>query len=247
MNGIHIPEPQSEPSARRPRFSLFTLLLLTSITALSITVGLLWREVKPLRVENKRLHEERGTLMIDDPTKLQAIKIPDRFAGEGRESYRIFVPKGSLYWAFVVVNDIAKEGYPQVERYPMRYSVLGSGTNLPLHGRLEPGEHVLTIRTVRRSSDQSDIQLIVDGLDASAHTPADRWPTVVPETYAVFGGGVQQETTPADASGRLVLLRRRIMAISDESLHVSYTTPEPNFALDGVMVWIEPDPERTKD
>lgn len=170
MNGIHIPEPQSEPSARRPRFSLFTLLLLTSITALSITVGLLWREVKPLRVENKRLHEERGTLMIDDPTKLQAIKIPDRFAGEGRVSYRIFVPKGSLYWAFVVVNDIAKEGYPQVERYPMRYSVLGSGTNLPLHGRLEPGEHVLTIRTVRRSSDQSDIQLIVDGLWTHRHT-----------------------------------------------------------------------------
>jgi hypothetical protein len=100
---------------RFPRFSLLTLLFLTAIAALSITVIVLWREVGPLRAENKRLHEERGTLMVDDPTRLHAIKIPSRFAGEGRESYRIFVPKDSLYWAFVAVNDIPKERLPRAQ------------------------------------------------------------------------------------------------------------------------------------
>ena len=218
---------QSQLPTGLPRFSLRTLLFLTAIAALAITVTVLWRELKPLRAENKRLNEERGTLMFDDPARLHSIRIPDRFAGEGRESYRIFVPKDSLYWAFVVVNDIPKDGYPKLQRFPPRDSTLGSGTNLPLFARLEPGEHVLTTRTVRRGANRSDIQLIVDGLDATANTTADRWPTIVPETYAVFGNGVEGRTTPADASGLLVLRRRRIIGVSEVSLNVSYSTPEP--------------------
>jgi hypothetical protein len=242
MRGNTRPDSRPEPTSRRPRFSLLTQLFVTAIIALSITVALLWREVGPLRAENKLLHEERGTLMVDDPSKLHAIKIPDRFAGEGRESYRIFVPEDALYWAFVVVNDIPKTGFPKIERYPERYSVVGSGVNLPLHGRLEPGEHVLTIRTVRRGSARSDVQLIVDSFDASANTPADRWPTVTPDTYQVFRDGVEGVTTPADASGRLVLVRRRIIGVSEDSLNVTYTVPEPDFPLDGLIMWIEPDP-----
>jgi hypothetical protein len=242
MCGSDFPDQLTHSPTRLPRFSLLTLLLLTSIAALSLTLVLLWREVQPLRVANKRLNEERGALMIEDPSALQAIRIPGRFAGEGRECYRIFVPKNSLYWAFVVVNDIPKQGYPKVQRYPEKYSMLGSGTNMPLHGRLEPGEHVLTIRKVRRGANRSDIQLIIDGLYASAQTPAHRWPTVEPETYRAFGEGVKGETTAADPSGRLVLHRRRLMGVSEESLNVSYTMREPDRVLDGVMVWIEPDP-----
>ena len=92
-----IPELLSNLRIRRPRFSLFTLLLVMTVVALTITVILLWREVGPLRAENKRLNEERGTLMLRDRSTFQAIRIPSRFTGEGRESYRVFVPEDSLY------------------------------------------------------------------------------------------------------------------------------------------------------
>jgi hypothetical protein len=245
MDGSDQPETPTQTTRRWPSFSLLTLLLLTAIAALAITVTLLWREIGPLRADNKRLHEERGTLMVEDRSRLHAIKIPDRFAGEGRESYRIFVPENSRYWAFVVVNNIPKEGYPQLKRYPDKHGILGSGTNLPLFGRLEPGEHVLTLRTMRYSATKADVKLIIDGLDASANTPTDRWPTVVPETYSVFGDGVKGETTRADDSGRLVLKRHRIQAVSSEGLHASFSRRhEPDYNLDGVMVWIEPAPDK---
>jgi hypothetical protein len=247
MTATGIPNLLSRLRFRLPRFSLFTLLLVMTVIALSLTVVLLWREVGPLRAENKRLNEERGTLMLRDRSTLQAIRIPSRFAGEGRESYRVFVPEDSLYWVFVVVNDIPKQGYPSFERYPEHYSILGSGTSLPLFGRLEPGEHVVTIREVRRGPTKAVIQLIVDRLDVSANTPSDRWPTVVPETYCSFGDGVEGSTTPVDDTGRLVLRRRRIMGVTEESLNVSFAMVEPDYPLDGLMAWIEPDPGVNKE
>jgi hypothetical protein len=227
--------------SRRLRVSLFGLLLFFAIVALSITVAVQWRELKPLRAENKRLNEERGTLMVEDRSRVHAIKIPARFAGEGRDSFRIFVPEGAVYWAFVVVNDIPKDGYPKFKNFPQKYNMLGSGTDLPLHARLDPGEHVLSIRTVSMGPKRSDIQLIVDFLDATANTKPDRWPSVIPETYNNFGNEIRSETTPADDSGRLVLQRHRIEATSSDGMFHSFMTPDPDYPLDGVMVWIEPD------
>jgi hypothetical protein len=119
--------------------------------------------------------------------------------------------------------------------------VLGSGTNLLLHARLDPGEHVLTIRNVRHGN-QRDVQLICDGLDATANTAANRWPTVAPKTYNVFGEGVRSQTTPADRTGRLVLQRRRLQATSPNVVDVSFSIPEPDYPLDGLLLWTERDP-----
>jgi len=232
----------ASPSARprRPRLSLLGLLMVVALAALSITVWMQWRELKPLRAENKKLNEERGTLVIEDRSKLNAIKIPDRFAGEGRTSYRVFVPEGQLYWVFCVVNDIPKDGYPELKRFPDKIGILGSGTNLPLFGRLDPGEHVVSVKTVRRGK-RSDISLMVDFLDASANTKEDVWPTGTPDTYSVFGDGVKSKTATTDASGKLVLLRRRIQAVAESAIYNSFATVEPDIPLDGVMLWIEPD------
>jgi hypothetical protein len=48
------------PSSRgwRPRFSLLTLLLLSTITAMAIVIALFWRENRPLRMEVRRLRAE---------------------------------------------------------------------------------------------------------------------------------------------------------------------------------------------
>lgn len=225
---------------RRFRLSLLSLLTIVTLAALSIAVWMQWRELKPLRAENKKLNEERGTLVIEDRSKLNAIKIPDRFAGEGRTSFRVYVPEGQLYWVFCVVNGIPKDGYPELKRFPDKTGILGSGTNLPLFGRLDPGEHVVSVKTLRRGDKRSDISLAVDFLDASANTKADVWPSVAPETYAVFGDGVKSMTVTADGSGKLALLRRRIQAVAESAVYNTSATIERDAPLDGVMLWIEP-------
>ena len=221
----------------RPRISILTALLLTTIVAMTITLVQFWREVAPLRSENKRLNEERGTLVIGDPSQLHAIRIPSRFAGEGRQSFRVFVPPRQTYMAFVHVNSVPKAGLPEPKNFPDRAMILGSFQGR-LFGRLGPGEHQVTIKTVHRGG-TADIALIIDSLDASANTPKDRWPTVVPETYSVFGDGVGEHTVANDGTTPFVLLRTRIQGVSRESLNVSYTTPEPDYPLDGMMLWLE--------
>lgn len=229
----------------RPRISLLSALLLITIVSLTIVIVKLWREVGPLRAENKRLNEERGTLVIGDANKLHAIKVPTRFAGERRQSFRVYVPPGQSYIAFVQVNKIPKEGLPKWTKLPDQAAILG-GSQGQLFGRLRPGEHVVTVWTTRRGG-RADIALIVDGLDASANTSKDGWPTVVPETYTVFGGGVDRETIATEGKEPLVLLRQRILGVARESVNVSYgtptPTPEPDFRLDGVLFWVERAPK----
>jgi hypothetical protein len=227
----------------RPRISLLTALLLITIAGMALVIVQLWREVGPLRVENKRFNEERGTLVIGDRNLLHAIKIPARFAGEGRQSFRVYVPPGQLYHAFVQVNEIPKDGLPNLKKLPRHAGILGLFQG-GLHARLGPGEHTVTVRTVHRG-DRADIQLVVRfadpaiALDASANTPKDQWPTVVPETYSVFGGGVGAATVAADGTKPLVLLRHRIEGVAQESLQVSYEIPEPRRPLNGMMLWVE--------
>jgi hypothetical protein len=225
----------------RPRISLLSALLLMTIVAMAIVVVGLWREVGPLRAENKQLNEERGTLVIGEPAKLHAIKIPARFAGEGRHSFRIYVPPGQTYMAFAKVNDVPKDGLPEPKKLPNHAGILGLFQDR-LFGRIGPGEHIVTIRTIRHGT-KADIYLIIDGLDAGANTSRDRWPTNVPETYHVFGGGVGGTAVVLDRREPLVLLRRRIMAAAQSNVLVSYSMPEPDLPLDGVLLWVERAPQ----
>lgn len=226
----------------RPRISLLSSLLVMTVVAMAIVVVQLGRDVGPLRAENKRLNEERGTLVIDNPNRLHSIKIPARFAGEGRVSFRVYVPPGQSYMAFVQVNNVPKSGLPKLTKLPNYAGILG-GSQGHLFGRLRPGDHVVTVWTTRRGG-RADIALIVDGLDASANTPKDRWPTVAPETYSVFGGGVARTTVATEGTEPLVLLRQRIMGVAGETVHVNYVTPtrEPDVPLDGVLLWVQRTP-----
>jgi hypothetical protein len=231
----------------RPRLSISTALLLLTIAGMAIVIARLWREVGPLREVNKRLSEERGTLVIGDPNQLHAIKIPARFAGEGRESFRVYVPRGQSYIAFVHVNDVPKAGLPERKKLPDHAGILG-GSHGRLFARLDSGEHTVSLRRVRRG-DGADVVLVVGfaspniSLDASANTSKDRWPTELPETYSVFEDGVGAKTVAAEGTEPLVLLRRRILGVSRESTYVSYTRPEPDFPLDGALLWVERAPQ----
>lgn len=239
---------EQRPTSKRlwqPRISLLTTLLLMTILGMGIVVARFWREVGLLRAENKRLKEERGMLVVGDPNQLHAVEIPARFAGEERQSFRVYVPPGQTYIAFVQVNNVPKAGIPAKLYEPVGFAGSSQGQS---HARLGPGEHVVTIKTTRRGG-RADIVLVVgvagreDPRDAPAGTSKDRWPTTTPETYTVFGGSVGAATVAAEGAEPLVLLRQRVLGVVLSNDSFGYITPEPSYPLDGVLLWVERAPK----
>jgi hypothetical protein len=228
----------------RPRISILTALLLMTILCMAMVVTHLWHEVGPLRIENKRLNEERGTLVISDPNLLHAIRIPDRFAGEDRTSFRVYVPKGQRYVAFAQVNEIPKTGLPKRKLDLKRAKLVGNAQG-QLFAGLDEGEHVVTIHTTHYGP-KADISISASmtsphiTLDAGANTPKDCWPTVEPDAYSIFGDGVRSTTITAKAGEPLVLMRHRIEAReANPKVITTLHWPEPEYPLDGVMLWLE--------
>ena len=87
----------------RIRFSLTNLLLTIAVVALTIVTYQLGSEISPLKRENRKLNEERGTLVIEDRSLVHAIRVPTRFAGNPG-TFRIFIPEGKTYVAIAAVN-----------------------------------------------------------------------------------------------------------------------------------------------
>ena len=86
----------------RPRISLLTALLLTTIAGMALVIVQLFRQVEPLRAEVRRLRAEQGYLNIADPEKAYVVAgfgEPLRFGAIGR-IWRIYLPPGDHYWLF---------------------------------------------------------------------------------------------------------------------------------------------------
>jgi hypothetical protein len=110
----------------RPRISLLSVLLLTTIVALAIVIALFWREVGPLRAEARQLRNEVGKLTIDDPTKVAAIQFHRRDDNLWR--WRVWIPAGHSYRLRWVEAAIPCTDFPAVADFTRTLS--GSGENV---------------------------------------------------------------------------------------------------------------------
>ena len=124
--------------SRRLRFSLTTLLLLTTLLGMAITIALLWREASPLQQEVREYREELGILTIQDHKMVHAIRVPSK-EDEPRK-YRVYLPPGHVYWFH----------YGQVE-IP-RSGIVASNS---VH-RLEPGEYLVSVQFQPERDPESD-------------------------------------------------------------------------------------------
>jgi hypothetical protein len=233
------------PAPWRLSFLILTLLLLTAVVALAIALFLLQGEYSSLQAENKVLHEERGTLVVDDPRRACAIRIPDRFAGPDSRAFRIYIPPGQAYLAVVKINEIPKSGIPEIGEIPDRGAQPAPFKHHDLLlARLEPGEQTLTLGAsyrdnrrdyvlTKRWADLDDLSL-----EVFAETPEDDWPTAAPRNSRLIRSGIEKATTPVDATGRLVLLRTRVQATDGGEGIGSLIEPESDEDLDGVMIWL---------
>lgn len=95
----------------RPRISLLSAILLTTIVALAIGIAQIWREVGPLRAEVRRLRDEVGALSVADPTKPCAIRV--RTTDEFTWKWRLWIPEGRSYVLKHASDKIPKQGLAQ--------------------------------------------------------------------------------------------------------------------------------------
>ena len=163
------------------KFSILNLLLV--LTAAASVVGLYasWRtnseiveryeaniskqeaEIAQLQAELKSLRQEAGSLTIDDPKKIHAVRL--RTTSEKTWSYRVYLPRGDNYYFAAQINSLPSAGtLPDVESPPEVSTIKGLPGNSVAIGRAS-GEHVVTLSinrdgknwryrlTVRKSGD----------------------------------------------------------------------------------------------
>ncbi|QDU87601.1 hypothetical protein Pla175_09660 [Pirellulimonas nuda] len=201
----------------RPRFSLLNLLLLTTIVALGLTTGMLWREVGPLRQEVQQLRNETGKLIVEDPTRLAAVQCPQ--TDELSWKWRVWLPAGHNYLVRTAGDD-GGQVVPATGFIPsLSGQVLESGTENVIEYRIRRDLQT----DVWRGSVRIAGQLRVT---SGNHDWVD-WPMRCSKT-----GGVNGTTESQDAKNPMVLMRFQIAEVnrSDE-------IPDP---ARGFLIWIEP-------
>lgn len=80
---------------RTPRFNIKALVSLTTIVGLLIVIVQQWREIGPLRAEVRRMRNELGYLLVDDPSRAYVIGM--RSFENDSWKWRIYLPPGGKY------------------------------------------------------------------------------------------------------------------------------------------------------
>ncbi len=227
-------------SRRGPRFSLGTLLLLMALAAVGVTVWQLYRELVPLRAELRRFRDEAGSLSIDDPTKLHAIRLQS--LDDSTWKFRIYVPKGQRYGLVLTVNDVPRSGLPAIWRpqpRPGRYecSMLGNGNYV----FLSEGEHVISVGVATTeegircvSMEQYDETTGWRGKRHRVEVKEAEWPRVDHGGFEE-DGLKDRSTHMAGRSGEITLMRYIAPQVPQQGPPVPVSYP-----ADGFLLWIEP-------
>lgn len=245
----------SPQSKRRIRFSILNMLLLTAITALSITMTMQWRELGPLREEVGSLREEvqrcrnvLGIFNVGDPKQIHAIRVLAE--DDELRVYRVYLPPGRKYTINYRANHVPARGIPEVaspnEVEPGRYLI--SVRILPQRDR-ETGDRIPAVR----------FDLDIDPIDGQKFSKAsigigiselqNDW--IINKVTGEMEYSWQEiarkfETYEADKP--LVLYRARAQTVvvqsrKDDGKPESWSLKEIEGECDGFMVWIEALPE----
>jgi hypothetical protein len=195
---------------KRPRFSLLTLLLMTTAVALMTTTLLLYRELAPLRREVRTLLEERGNLYIEDATEFQAMQVAT--PGRHHWRWRVRVPPRSEYLLHAHGGPVPKKGYLQG----------GGGISLAA------GEHLVGYRIAQ--DDESWTGELYTAQQSVAIAQHD-WPGWT--IWLALTGQVGFTTEKFSSDQLVTLLRHRTSATANSPAAIEDPAP-------GLLIWMEP-------
>jgi hypothetical protein len=202
----------------RPRLSLRTALLLTTIVALSILVIRLWQEVGPLRTEVRRLRDLTGVLSIEDPAKVYAIQV--QTLDDLTWKWRVWVPAGRRIFAKSCWGNVPRDSFP----HPDGIIQLREGDNwVTLSARKDPGDGswkgVMATEGAKASSPIGQPQTWLDKVSRGAGT---------------YGVGMSTAVW-LDEAKPLLLLNYRVLPDSSSGAAKSGDELRPGF-----VIWLEP-------
>lgn len=211
---------EEHKAKRGLRFSLRTLMLLTTFVAMAVSLLVstynnrrLARINESLAKENRRLRDEVGELSIEDESQLHAIRIPTD--GYLDWTWRVWIPKGQEYRLRCVDGEVPEEGWPS-----------GKGGTINLR---EAGERVIRYRIRRDPKDDLFYgSLSTRGASVGGHEhPWVQWPSRVTTT-----GGVGTSTRAYPTTDRRVELCRH--RVSQASSSEDIEDPSAGF-----FIWLE--------
>jgi hypothetical protein len=222
---------------RRLRFSLATVIFLTTITAMALVIALFWREIGPLRTEVQRLRGETGQLTIDDPTKIYIIAIPQPDDAMKHWKWRIYLPANHQYILHTVTSPVPETGYASSGTY--------SGQSVWLSG----GEQVFEVSLGKDADGSWCVHNLMRHQDTNTTTtstvsmPQAEW-VDGPGGSASSGVTVSQQSFEADKTVDLLRLRPlefvpRYPGADDPTKKWMGSTKEMKGPTDGILIWID--------
>jgi len=217
--GVEIPETIIQSRRPRLRFSLLTLLLLTTIVALGLALWQVGSEVVPLREEVRKLRMEAGDLIVEDESKLCAVQVhTDSYL---TWKWRIWIPLGKQYRLQCISGRVARNGFVFEE---------GSTSNL-----YDSGEFWVAYRIRRDPIDEKwygSIAMEGRGAGKRLHEWVE-WKSISTKTT-----GVGHLTVVHDSDRPFELIRHRVMKSSISDTGTSNDIAGP--PSPGFHIWLEP-------
>lgn len=212
------PSPSNSPT----RFSLLSLVLVTTIVALAVTVALLYCQLAPLRSEVRQLREETGQLVIEDRAKLHVIGIETY--NDWAWKWRLWVPVGRTVQLHFAAKEIPKQG-----KFP-------SHRRLELETKPEGREALVTARVETKPDGTLRMALSSEGVTtylaiSEAHA---KW--LREGERGSSGGAVLKSTQVVMPNDPFDLVRKRVFYDSPTGQIPPMPQPE---TTDGVLVWLE--------
>lgn len=205
----------------RFRFSITTLVLLTTIFGMGITIAMLWRELRPLRSEVSNLRADLGVLDLGDRDVVQAI------AGKTYQQtafrWRVWCPEGKRVWVCVMTDRIPEKGFPTARvRRELRRPDQGAE------------EMEVTLAAEKKLDGKVVWHLSADGITHHVLVPEEATDWLLTGASG-WTGGPTYSTIGQIEDKPLILMRQRVF------YDKSGQTPPPNppELTDGLLVWIE--------
>lgn len=226
------------PAPRRMRFSILSLILLTTFVAMALII---FRQNGQM-VRLRQTVSDAGYLDVRDKSQFHAIYVPTY--DELTWRWRVWLPEGHSYELAALCNRVPPDGYPDPgdDRevvYHGRLLYTGEGSN-----RFEghaPGEYVITVAIRKNeSTGEPEIQFhVVGGVWSCPRVPLPLndgkpyWEEKASGNFSVMDGLDSHHQRLEDGDKLLLMRLRRYKA--SEGVPVKETSEK-----DGLMFWIQP-------
>jgi len=209
-----------------------------TIVAMAVALWRLNSELGPLRNEVRRLRDEGGHLVVEDISKLHAIRVatvqPDTWR------YRVWVPEGKKFWLKTEQAEVPQHGIPS--------QISSGGSTL-----IPAGEHLVNVFIQPHPDQEKSLlaTIMLDNTRRSTGTLLERKHDWI-DNQQVGGrlagwSGVDPQVEIIEPSQPLVLLKYRASAVRNirrnaEGAVVGHSSEIIEEPCEGLLLWIDSKP-----